>query len=59
MVNQLIVVMFKIFVKWLFESEEYVKEMSSEILPMNFTERTQSEGSIHICRLMFLQVLLF
>lgn len=59
MVNQLIVVMFKFFVKLLFESEEYLKEMSSEILLMYFIELTQSEGPIHICRLIFLQILLF
>lgn len=51
--------MFKFFVKLLFESEEYLKEMSSEILLMYFTELTQSEGLIHICRLIFLQILLF
>lgn len=41
MVNLLIAVIFKFFVKLLFESEEYLKEISSEILLKCFTEPTQ------------------
>lgn len=59
MVNLLIAVIFKFFVKLLFESEEYLKEISSEILLKCFTEPTQSEDPVHICRLIFLQILLF
>lgn len=59
MVNLLNVVIFKFFVKLLFEREECLKEISSEILQMYFTEPTQSEDPIHNCRLIFLQILLF
>lgn len=57
-INKLIVVMFKFFIKLLFESEEYLKKMPSEILPVYFTEPTQREGPIHICKWIFLQILL-
>lgn len=57
-INKLIVVMFKFFIKLLFESEQCLKKMSSEILPVHFTEPTQWEGPIHICKLVFLQILL-